>query len=434
MQQCKNINHKFVAASAWMSRGLGAVIQLHIMRTILSDLGPNYYAVYVLLTGMIVWFGLADFGMSYALQNKIAKARALNQSCEAAVKSVFSIGLTLYVLFAIIFILFHRQLSKHYLGHISEFTDKQKDSYMLITLVLGTGGGIGNIIMRSWYGEDEGWRSNIMLSGMWLCCLGINEFAVRSSLVDRLLWCLLALFAPFSIIPLVAMLIRYSRSKVRMANLSELIEFSRVAVRFWAFGIMSLFVLNTDIFIMAKLLNSQQITVYTMVNKVLGMVLLLYSMVLAAIWPMSTRLFALKRWSEVIKIVKTCMLWGWAGLLVVTYLLCSHRDAITNIMCGGNLSVLPSYSLIIITGGYYIIRIWTDSFSMLLLSTEHLSMFWKWVPLQATLSVISQYLFASKWGAEGLVAGIVLSFLLTVSWVLPIQTYNVLNQKIKTAL
>ena len=62
---------------------------------------------------------------------------------------------------------------------------------------------------------------------------------------------------------------------------------------------------------------------------------------------------------------------------------------------------------------------------MLLQSVGDMSAFWKWVPVQAFISIVAQYLLARRWGIEGVALGLILSFLLTAAWVLPHRTNQI---------
>jgi hypothetical protein len=59
---------------------------------------------------------------------------------------------------------------------------------------------------------------------------------------------------------------------------------------------------------------------------------------------------------------------------------------------------------------------------MVLLSVNILKPFWILVPIQALISIFGQIYFAKIYGVDGILYGLILSFLLTVTWGLPYYT------------
>jgi hypothetical protein len=76
-------------------------------------------------------------------------------------------------------------------------------------------------------------------------------------------------------------------------------------------------------------------------------------------------------------------------------------------------------ALLLLAGGYQVLRVWTDTFAMMLQSMSLLRPFWLLVPLQAIASVMLQIWLVPQFGLYGTFIGLTLSFLLTVSWGLP---------------
>ncbi|MEW6013162.1 MAG: transporter, partial [Elusimicrobiota bacterium] len=72
--------HILVASSAWVSKVIISLIQLFIMKNLIQILGEEKYSVYAILTGLIGWFALFDFGIGTSLQNYISEYRANNKN------------------------------------------------------------------------------------------------------------------------------------------------------------------------------------------------------------------------------------------------------------------------------------------------------------------------------------------------------------------
>jgi O-antigen/teichoic acid export membrane protein len=79
---------------------------------------------------------------------------------------------------------------------------------------------------------------------------------------------------------------------------------------------------------------------------------------------------------------------------------------------------------VLLLGVYYVVRVWTDSLATVLMSMSYLRPFWLLVPVQALLSAVLQWVLIPKLGIYGVVFGIIGSFLLTVSWGLPLAYFR----------
>jgi len=68
-------NHVKVAAVSWTCKIITASIQVISIRLLITNLGAEQYAGYAILTSLISWFSLFEFGLSPSLQNFISESR-----------------------------------------------------------------------------------------------------------------------------------------------------------------------------------------------------------------------------------------------------------------------------------------------------------------------------------------------------------------------
>ena len=83
--------------------------------------------------------------------------------------------------------------------------------------------------------------------------------------------------------------------------------------------------------------------------------------------------------------------------------------------------------LIALLGIYSIVRVWTDTYAVVLQSMEDMSQFWIYVPIQAALSFSIQVAAVEIWGLSGVVIALITSYLLTVTWALPARVKRSFN-------
>jgi hypothetical protein len=84
---------------------------------------------------------------------------------------------------------------------------------------------------------------------------------------------------------------------------------------------------------------------------------------------------------------------------------------------------------ILLTGLYFIIRVWNDTFVTLLVSMSKFRQMFIIAPLQIVLSVSLQILLARKFGIYGIAAGLVVAYMLTSAWFLPIIAFKFIAQQ-----
>lgn len=92
-------NHFYIAASSLVAKLVIALVQVISIHYLLNILGENKYAAFVLLSGFLVFFGGADFGIGSSLQNYISERRAKNEKYNDYIKAsvnIIILGLVLW--------------------------------------------------------------------------------------------------------------------------------------------------------------------------------------------------------------------------------------------------------------------------------------------------------------------------------------------------
>ena len=412
--------HLLVAATAWLARILIAGAQLVSIRIVLSNLGSDAYAVFALLTGLMVWFMLIDFGIGYAAQNAISERRAIGEVYEREIVVGLAIGMVLLAATGVIFMLLSESIGPAYLRQFSFLDSGEKVKYFSTVAILFLGAGTGQIIYKVWYGEQRGYLANAVMALAAIVSLGGLWTVVHSDIEDKLYWGLVAYIAPSMVFPLVASTWRLAQAG-RAAWIFERSELKRLtsrAWRFWGFAAMSAGVLNIDYIVMSQYLSPSDIILYTITTKVLGFALMIYGTTLMAFWPVCTELAAKNQWVEIFRHIKSYLVAGGIAVVIVATCFSVWREEISILFTGGKPIAIP-WGFVALVAVYYLIRVWTDTFAMILHSVSDLRPLWAFVPVQVLLSGSLQWFLAPKFGVNGIVVAVMLSFLLTVVWALP---------------
>jgi O-antigen/teichoic acid export membrane protein len=415
-----------VAASAWASRIVTALVLLASVRILMDSLGLENYAVFVLLTGLTGWFMLADMGIGSSVQNYISESRARNQPYDDL---IFASGLlALLLLFVTVIALYFISpyVAPVLLKSFQFLSESEKTKLFFLTGALSIGMGVGGIVYKVWYGEQRGYLSNIVPAIAAVVGL-IGVLLVRQTPVeDRLFLSLAAFTTPLAVLPLGVLLIQqwrvlWLRRGLERAGLKLLGTINRLVTRgfhFWFFAIMAAGVLQIDYIVMSQFLAAHDIASYYISTKVFGLAFFVYTAILAALWPVFAESIAKREWELVQRYLKKYLALGLVFMFICTVSLVWLMPVAVGILAPKENIIIP-LEFILLLGVYHMIRIWTDTFAMVLLSISNLKPFWIYVPIQAILSIILQWMLVPVYGLYGVVLGLIASFLFTVSWALP---------------
>ena len=310
-------------------------------------------------------------------------------------------------------------------------SEAEKTKLFFLTGALSIGMGVGGIVYKVWYAEQRGYLSNIVPAVAALVGL-IGLLLVRQTPIeDRLYLSLAAFIAPTAVLPLGALLVQ----QVKVRRLQRGLEHSGIklpvtihqlmkrGLHFWFFAMMAAGVLQIDYVVMSQFLAAQDIAAYYISTKVFSLVFFVYSAILFALWPIFAESLAKREWGLVKRYLKKYLALGLTFMFVCTVSLIWLMPIAVGILAPKKNIIIP-LAFIILLGAYQMIRVWTDTFAMILQSTSNLKPFWIYVPIQAILSIVLQWGLVPIYGLYGVILGLIASFIFTVTWVLPLAVWE----------
>lgn len=409
-----------VAGSAWLGRMVTAFAGLVTIRLLMQNLGAEQYAVFAVLGGVQGWFMLADMGIASSLQNFISERRAHDQQYQdyVATAGVFSL------LIAMAFILLLGLAAGPIAGAmLKNFTflpqaDRVRCFFMVGAVSIATC--VGTISYRIWYAEQKGYLANILPAAASLLSLAGIMLVARLAMEHRLYWSLAAVYLPAAALPLIAFSRQLQRSFSGGCAIDRMVLSSLVrrGLKFWGFALMSNGVLQVDYLIMSQFLEPRQIVSYNFATKIYALVFFVYGAVLSAIWPICAEAVSRREWDLVKGYIRKYTGMGIALIAVSTALLMVFMSDAVQLLAPKEMITIPTL-FILLLGGYQMIRVWTDTYGMVLQSMSYLRPFWLYIPFQVIINVLLQWLLVPTLGVYGVVLGLVGSFVMTAAWVLP---------------
>jgi len=423
--------HLFVAASAWASRVVGGLVQLVIIRVLLSYLGAPQYALFSVVASLGTWFALVEFGVGNSVQNRISAARAAGHERDVVLRSALPLLAGLLVTSTIALVIVGPPLQRFLFRRIGVSGGGPIGDYVIAVIgfvyIVTT---LVNVSYKVFYGELRGYIANAYIT---IANLLLLTTVILLQLVhlesSRLFWALLACTVPPAIVGVVGSIQVYRR--YRLSGTAVDWGVTRAlwnrAWRFGGFAAMSAAVLGIDYVIMSQTLPPAQIVQYNAASKVFGLIFFLYSSVLQASWPVCAEALGRRDVSAVRKLTRENLAAGTALMLVGTLAFVAGRSLIGGALLGSGGIAIPS-GVIVAFGAYFLLRVWAETFATLLMSGDRLRVFWIYLPFQAAISALGQYSLSRYFGLYGILAGLILSFLLTAVWVLPWDSLKLLRQ------
>ncbi|HAU2772857.1 TPA: MATE family efflux transporter [Salmonella enterica subsp. enterica serovar Agona] len=427
VQLLKIPSHLIVAGSSWLSKIIIAGVQLASISYLISILGEEKYAIFSLLTGLLVWCSAVDFGIGTGLQNYISEYRAKNKSYDAYIKSALHLSFIAIIFFIALFYIFSGVISAKYLSSFHEILQDKTRMLFFTSCLVFSSIGIGAIAYKILFAELVGWKANLLnaLSYM-IGMLGLLYIYYRGISVDIKL-SLIVLYLPVGMISLCYIVYRYIKLYHVKTTKSHYIAILRRSSGFFLFTLLSIVVLQTDYMVISQRLTPADIVQYTVTMKIFGLVFFIYTAILQALWPICAELRVKQQWKKLNKMIGVNILLGSLYVVGCTIFIYLFKEQIFSVIAK-DINYQVSILSFMLIGIYFCIRVWCDTYAMLLQSMNYLKILWILVPLQAIIGGIAQWYFSSTLGISGVLLGLIISFALTVFWGLPL-TYLIKANK-----
>jgi O-antigen/teichoic acid export membrane protein len=423
--------HLVIAASAWIAKIITALISIISVRTLLLYLGEKRYAIYVVVYSLVGWFSLCDLGIGSALQNFISECRAKNESYSKYLRAALQVTITLCIVFIIVLLFISVFIQKILLNkyfYINEIQTINIIGIIGVILILSV---LLNIVYRVYYALHKGYISNIcpamsMIVSVFLIVLCNRYFPIRKSILTALLIFTIPQLM-IAIIPFMK-IFKSETKNISNFDFSVIKELMTRAFKFSGLAIMAALTMGIDYIIMSQTSDAAGITEYNILNKFFTLFIFVHSAVLMAAYPIFSELSIKLQFSVIKNMLGKYIFFGFIIIISGTFLLYAFSNDIIGILTP-NVNIKPTTISFILFAILYISRVWSDTFATFLQSANVLKIFWIYMPFQALISITVQYLLSIKYGINGILLGLIISFLLTSCWILPYKTYKVIKEK-----
>lgn len=181
---------------------------------------------------------------------------------------------------------------------------------------------------------------------------------------------------------------------------------------FWLFSIVGTITLQTDYIVISQKLSSNDIIAYGILTKIFSFILILYAALLQAAWPALVEMRINRKFPAMKIAIQRYITVGMTLALLGVLCFIGLKDVIINTLTPKH-ALSVSLTTISIFGFYLLIRIYSDTYAMVLQSLNKTNPLWIITPIQAMIGFLCQWNLANRYGINGILMGLCLSFILT---------------------
>ncbi len=403
--------------SGWVARIISASAQLIAIRYVMLQLGEEGFGAFALLAALASWAVLMDFGIGSTLQNYISEARAYGMGYGDLIRKSALYLVPIGIFLSACVLAMANSLATHYLTNIYIFNQEQKTYATASICIIFIWTTIGGVSYKVFFAEHRGWIANLLpaigaligLGGIW--AIDVSGYNNPLAAILTIYYAPPALLAILTSLYLLAKISNNKKTPTPQMVTRNRLFFGR-AFNFWTFSSAAAFVLQADYWVISQKLRPQEIIIYTVALKVFGLFLFLYSAALQATWPVFSELIAKNKITEVQYSIRKYLI---GGLILSTgffLFFFFFKESIYRFMKSDQ--EISSITLVLLSI-YLLLRIWTDTYAMVLQSANIMRPFWILVPMQAAISIGAQWVLSGQYGLNGIILGVMISFITTVS-------------------
>jgi hypothetical protein len=404
--------------AGWAARGIVVLFAFANTRLLIDAVGTEGLAAYSIIISLTPWLALLNLGLPITIQNAIAISRGNEADYIKIRDHSFGTMIVQALLLLPITLLFayftHGILLVNY-PFVSLGAVIGTHLFIYVTCIC-------QLLAQVMYAEHDAFWPNIYpaFAPIWTT---ITLATARHFEVEQFNLIILVVAASNILMPLHAArrLKIFSRVKFNLQIIWEQLASSKHQM---LFATMAAATLSVDYVVMSRILSAAEIVEYNLASRLFLTLMVVHGVVLATNWtPMADLMHAAKKNDarrHLGKILKQ-------GLLIATgsgVLIVAAIDPMAQLLTGGVVNAIP-LELCLAFFVYILLRVWTDTFAMAIQGYGMVYEINKFIPLQALISATCQYFLGLKFGATGIVLGLIASFLLTAAWIIPRKFYSI---------
>lgn len=357
----RTANIKKQIAYSIIFKGLTNLCSLLSVPLAINYLGAEKYGIWITISSVVAWATFVDFGLGHGIRNKVAES--LTKDDASLARSYVSTGYFAVGIISLFLILVIVPIS-YYINWQSIFNTtavgkvELRDTFMIaiIFVLINFVFSLVNALVSARQKNSLLELNQLMMNGLWVLAIYLLSVAGGGSLVYLVLAAgIVSLMASFTftlyffkhdpgLIP-----------QIKFIELSRLKETSSLGGKFFIIQMAALVIFTTDNVIIIRLLGPEEVTTYSIVYKLFGLITMVNGIVTAGLWSAYTEAFHTQDYEWIKRVIKKLNMLMIPIFLIVALFVLMAKPIIA-IWLQRELDI--SNSLLIFCGLYTIVSIW----------------------------------------------------------------------------
>lgn len=413
--------------SAWGSRIVAACSTIYSLRVLSHSLSAPEYAIFVVIVGLAGWFALADLGIGYAAQNAITSRLASGGNAANEVLSAYlMLAITTSAVVMALY-LFRDTIAAALFGKILTAPDHGAGTTFFRSALVLIAAASFALSTKVLYAMHRGYVANAVAAFAPVVGLGLLVVGI-SAAEDKVAYAVVALYGPGALACCALALLQIARAARQRPQLSRatFVQLARASRGFFLFNALGAAVLQIDYLVMSQKVVPVEIIQYYTTGKVFSFVAFFNQAMLFATWPTLTALHTAGDRPEIRRQLKRLMIISAGVTVAATCAVLMTQDHLGAFLAPGTGLDLRS-TVVLGFGAVTLIRCLTDPFAIFLQSIGKLAPLIVCAAIQAIASASLQWILVDSFGIEGILLAVLLSFVLTSAWALPLASRKLLS-------
>jgi O-antigen/teichoic acid export membrane protein len=401
--------------SALLARVTTAVLQILSVRAAIILIGIDQYSVIAVVVGLQAWFMLLDFGGSFSFLNYASAKQAVGkgaQECLAcgllwSIASVLAGTLLLNILAG---------PAANWLFQNGKIFTKPTDA----EIALRIGGTLfiifanTQLIPRLWLAEGRGYIANILpVLGSLSTFIAFKLISIFGAFHLNVPMTVLIFCLPNAFFQLACLIWVSIKREISLSSCDRpfLKVFGARALQAAVFSLQAAFTLQIDYIILSRLANPHDIVIYSILSRIFILLSFVYTSVLTSIWPVLSYNIVHSHVTKLRQILRYLFIYGTVFVLFASAVIYVLQNYLLILMTNGKIVTIPPL-LVILMGLNQLAVLWVSILSQIMQVAGRLKIMIRASFFQLAISVGLQYWLTIRFGIVGIVAGVLLSYMI----------------------
>ena len=401
-------------ASAWLARVVTAVLQILSVRAAIFLVGTDQYSVIAIIVGLQAWFLLLDFGGSFSFLNYASEKQALGGGAQDCLACALLWSIASVIVGTLLLNVLAAPVAKWLFQNGITFT-KSTDA----ETALRVGGTLfivfanTQLIPRLWLAEGRGYIANILpVLGATSTLLAFELMPLLGASHLDIVTVTVIFCFPNAFIQLVCLIwVSLKRGIAPNTCNSDFLKmFGARAFQAFIFALQAAGTLQIDYIILSQLAEPADIVIYSIFSRVFILLSFVYTSVLTSIWPVLAYNIVHREALKLRQGIKYLFIYGTAFVVVASVAIYVFERPLLSLMTHGQVISPPPF-LVVLLGFNQLAVLWVSILSQIMQVAGRLKIMINATFFQLIISVGLQYWLTTRLGITGIVAGVLLSYL-----------------------